>query len=318
METISSNSPLKETSTREIRVELDSESGFCPGVIRAVNSAEENLKHCGELYSLGAIVHNSSELERLSNSGLKIIDLNEMEQMHDATVLIRAHGEPPQTYALASKNNIKLIDCTCPVVLKLQEKIRNVYKEEGAQVLIFGKEGHAEVNGLVGQVGNDAIILDVINRSTIKNLDKIDWSRDLVIFSQTTKDPEDYSFLCNEIRKRTKKKLSVYDTICRQVSHRHKHLMDFASKHNIIIFVSGAESSNGKVLFDLCRSVNPHSYHIQRVDQIQAQWFNTLPNSGNSIVSIGVCGATSTPKWQLEEVVAYLKESKLLIPLYSL
>lgn len=323
METISSNSRLKGNNVSAISVELDSESGFCPGVIRAVDSAERNLKLCGELYSLGAIVHNSSELERLASSGLKIIGLDEMENMHDATVLIRAHGEPPQTYDLARKNNIRLIDCTCPVVLKLQEKIRNVYKEEGAQVLIFGKEGHAEVNGLVGQVGNDAIILDVLRggngqENVIRNIERIDWTRDLVIFSQTTKDPEDYAYLCEEIRKRSRKKLTVYDTICRQVAHRHEHLINFAAKHNVILFVSGAESSNGKVLYDLCKSVNPHSYHIQSIDQIQAQWFNSLSDSGEGSVSIGVCGATSTPKWQLEEVVAYLKESKLLIPLRDL
>ncbi len=298
-----------------LTVEIDSQSGFCNGVIRAINTAEKNLGNNG-LYSLGAIVHNSEELSRLNSIGLTVIDISQMERMKDTTVLIRAHGEPPQTYAIAEKNNITLIDCTCPVVLKLQEKIRNTYAaiKEGdgmGQIVIFGKEGHAEVNGLVGQVNGDATIADVADTCSFKGADKIDYTRPVYIFSQTTKDPKDYTTLCGMIianiaaaRKcslqEAEKHLIIHNTICRQVAQRHKDLAEFAKSHTVIVFVSGKESSNGKVLYDLCKGVNPHSYHIEHTGQINPQWFK----EGDSV---GICGATSTPKWQLENVAKYLQ-----------
>ncbi len=315
-----------------LKVEIDSHSGFCNGVIRAVNTAEKNLGN-NALYSLGAIVHNSEELDRLHNIGLTVIDIEQMKQMSNTTVLIRAHGEPPKTYKIAEQNNIKLIDCTCPVVLKLQDKIRETYNslkdsvdssEYGGQIVIFGKEGHAEVNGLTGQVNGDAVIVDVIHLNNtpdssaessdavlFKGVDKIDFHKPVYIFSQTTKDPKEYDLICSYINERIAqarkcplaeavKYMKVHNTICRQVAQRHSKLVEFAGSHSVVIFVSGKESSNGKVLYDLCKSVNPHSYHIQHTGQIDSSWF-----AEND--SVGICGATSTPKWQLEDVANYLQ-----------
>ncbi len=316
-----------------LKVEIDAHSGFCNGVIRAVNRAEENLGN-NALYSLGAIVHNSEELERLHNIGLTVIDIEQMKKMRNTTVLIRAHGEPPATYRIANENNIKLIDCTCPVVLKLQEKIRDTYNalksssnplENSAQIVIFGKEGHAEVNGLTGQVNGDAAIVDVIHIegmpepfeknedacSLVKGVEHIDFTRPVYIFSQTTKDPKEYDVVCRCIKERiadarrcsmmeAENYLKVHDTICRQVAQRHKNLAEFAKSHSVIVFVSGKESSNGKVLYELCRSVNKHSYHVQHTGQIDNSWFKEND-------SVGICGATSTPKWQLEDAANYLK-----------
>ena len=280
-----------------LAIEIDGESGFCYGVIRAVEKAEVRLKESGTLYSLGSIVHNNSELERLDSIGLEVIDINRMGELSDTTVLIRAHGEPPQTYELARQNNITLIDCTCPVVLKLQERIRDTYsKYPQHQIVIFGKIGHAEVNGLVGQVNGDATVVD-----SLESLDKIDFSKPIQIFSQTTKDPKEYDEICSAIKERilatggSLENVSVHDTICRQVARRHTNLAEFAKRHSVIVFISGKESSNGKVLYELCKSVNPRSYHIQTVDQINSRWFS----DGDSV---GICGATSTPKWQLEQV----------------
>lgn len=303
-----------------LNVEIDTQSGFCNGVIRAINTAEKNLGDNG-LYSLGAIVHNSEELGRLNSIGLKVIDIEQMKGMRDTTVLIRAHGEPPQTYEIAGQNNIKLIDCTCPVVLKLQEKIRDTYSEirqnhngPCGQIVIFGKEGHAEVNGLVGQVNGDAVIVDVIhtkNGVSFKGIEKIDCLRPVYIFSQTTKDPKEYVTICGKIRsnisqahnctlEEADRYIKIHNTICRQVAQRHENLVEFARRHSVIIFVSGKESSNGKVLYDLCKSVNKNSYHIQNTGQIELWWLKEND-------SVGICGATSTPKWQLENVAEYLK-----------
>ncbi len=300
-----------------LNVEIDSQSGFCYGVIRAINTAEKNLGGNG-LYSLGAIVHNNEELSRLNAIGLTVIDIEQMKQMRDTTVLIRAHGEPPKTYAIAKENNINLIDCTCPVVLKLQERIRETYRSIGGgsakaegQIVIFGKEGHAEVNGLVGQVNGDAIIVDVVHPSEFKGVNKINYSSDIYIFSQTTKDPKEYAQVCGKIcsniaqtrgctTKEAEKYMKVHNTICRQVAQRHENLVAFAKSHSTIVFVSGKESSNGKVLYDLCRSVNSNSYHIQKTSQIEKEWFK----EGDSV---GICGATSTPKWQLEEAALAIR-----------
>jgi len=284
-----------------LAIEIDEESGFCYGVIRAVEKAEFKLRESSTLYSLGAIVHNSSELERLNSKGLQVIDLEQMKRLSDTVVLIRAHGEPPQTYRLARENNISLIDCTCPVVLKLQARIRDTYANANGQIVIFGKTGHAEVNGLVGQANGDAIVVD-----GVKSLDKIDFSKPIYIFSQTTKDPKEYEEICEAIRERIigcggpVKDFHIHNTICRQVAQRHSNLAAFAKRHSVIVFISGKESSNGKVLYDLCKSVNPRSYHIQTTDQIDPQWFC----DGDSV---GICGATSTPKWQLEGGAEYIR-----------
>ncbi len=290
----------------KLKVEIDSRSGFCNGVIRAVKEAEDNLEKRRPLYSLGAIVHNNSELQRLHEQGLEIIDLDKMRNMNGGTVLIRAHGEPPSTYILARERGITLIDCTCPVVLKLQERIRNTYKEilqngNRGQIVIFGKENHAEVNGLVGQVESNAIVTDILPGGKIKGLEKIDFSRPVFIFSQTTKDPQEYESVCRAILEKMEDKdsLFIFDTICRQVAGRHANLARFAVNHDFILFVSGPDSSNGKVLFELCKSVNRRSYHIQEVGEIDASLFYDG-------ASVGICGATSTPKWQLENVAEYL------------
>lgn len=285
-----------------LSIEIDEESGFCYGVIRAVQKAELKLKDGGTLYSLGSIVHNNLELERLNNIGLEVIDFAQMKNLADTTVLIRAHGEPPQTYELAKRNNISLIDCTCPVVLKLQERIRNTYAGHNGQIVIFGKIGHAEVNGLVGQTNGEAIVVD-----SIESLGKVDFAKPLQIFSQTTKDPKEYEQICGVMKERivaaggSLENFKIHNTICRQVAQRHTNLVAFAKKHSVIVFISGKESSNGKVLYELCKSVNGRSYHIQNVAQIDAGWFR----DGDSV---GICGATSTPKWQLDGVAQFLGE----------
>lgn len=284
-----------------LSIEIDSESGFCYGVIRAVEKAELRLKESGTLYSLGSIVHNNSELERLNGKGLEVIDIERMANLKDTTVLIRAHGEPPATYTLARENNIELIDCTCPVVLKLQERIRETYSKCSGQIVIFGKIGHAEVNGLVGQTNGDAIVVD-----GIKSLEKIDCRKPVYIFSQTTKDPKEYEEVCNAIKEciiasgGSLDNFHVHNTICRQVSQRHTNLKAFAIRHSVIVFISGKESSNGKVLYELCKSVNPRSFHIQTKEQIQPEWFA----DGDSV---GICGATSTPQWQLDGVAEFIR-----------
>lgn len=276
----------------KLKVETDPSSGFCNGVVRAVCKAEEYLRHHDGLYSLGAIVHNKVELERLTSQGLRILTIDEVRDLHDDTLLIRAHGEPPSTYALAAANNIKIIDCTCPVVLQLQKQVREVYEKKhssGGQIVIFGKAGHAEVNGLVGQTDSTAIVV-----SGPDGISGIDFSRPVDLFSQTTKDPQEYAALCREFSARGSQ-VVCHDTICRQVASRHKSLVDFAAGHSLVLFVSGRESSNGKVLFDLCRSVNPRTWWVESPDDIDRSWF-----AAGDVV--GVCGATSTPGWQLEEI----------------
>lgn len=282
----------------KLHVEIDPRSGFCHGVVRAVEQAENYLRFNNRLYSLGAIVHNSAELERLKEKGLEIVSIADVEQLSDDVILVRAHGEPPQTYELARRNNLQVIDCTCPVVLKLQERVRETWermRESGGQVVIFGKKGHAEVNGLVGQTDGAAIVI-----SNLKEADDLDFSRPVALFSQTTKDPDEFQRIARHIRER-RPDADVNDTICRQVSQRHKSLVEFARRHTAILFVSGRESSNGKVLFELCRSVNPRTHWLENASQIEAAWFR----DGDSV---GICGATSTPKWQLEEIFLSLQD----------
>ena len=289
-----------------LKVEIDKRSGFCGGVIRAISRAEEFLdwNPSGRLYSLGAIVHNEAELKRLGDKGLVTIshdDIKSIVSPENETLLIRAHGEPPETYALARQAGINVIDCTCPVVLRLQESIKEAYSRKG-QIIIFGKIGHAEVLGLLGQVGGDAVVIENMDMllSALEN-GKILTDIPLEIFSQTTKSPVEYSDICKVLSGRAKAGLTVHNTICSQVASRHEELSSFALSHDVIIFVSGASSSNGKVLCDLCRSKNPRTYHISSPDEVDPSWF------GQDEL-VGVCGATSTPRWLLEEVACTIEK----------
>lgn len=282
----------------KLTVEIDPRSGFCNGVVRAVRQAENYLEYNSRLCSLGAIVHNAAELERLKKKGLEIISIAEVANLRNDVLLVRAHGEPPETYALARRNGLQVIDCTCPVVLRLQERVRETWQRlrgVGGQVVIFGKKGHAEVNGLVGQTGGEAIVIGSLAEAAA-----IDFSRPVALFSQTTKDPDEFRRIAACIRA-GRSDAEVYDTICRQVAQRHKSLVAFAGSHSVILFVSGKESSNGKVLFDLCRSVNPRTYWVENASQIDLAWFR----DGDSA---GICGATSTPQWQLEEIFVSLQD----------
>ena len=288
-----------------LKVEIDPGSGFCGGVIRAITKAEDYLSQGGRLYSLGAIVHNEAELKRLGSQGLVTVDC--LEQVPDeGTVLIRAHGEPPATYKAARKRSLNVIDCSCPVVLQLQGRIRDAYArlhENGlhGQVLIFGRVGHAEVLGLLGQVNGDALVIENTAMLTeALESGQIDLSQPVEIFSQTTKSPSEYDAICQMLRERGAR-LTVHNTICAQVASRHKKLAAFAREHDVIVFVSGRSSSNGKVLSDLCRRENPHTYLIGSPSEINPNWF-----TGSS--TVGVCGATSTPKWLLEEVGSVIEQ----------
>ena len=280
-----------------LTIEIDPRSGFCNGVVRAIRQAENYLEYNSRLCSLGAIVHNTEELERLKKKGLEILSIDDLEQLHNDVILVRAHGEPPSTYALARRNGLQVIDCTCPVVLKLQERVRETWQRLrplGGQVLIFGKKGHAEVNGLVGQTEGEAVVIGNLEEAAT-----LDYTHPVALFSQTTKDPLEFSRISDYVRRR-RPDAEVYDTICRQVAQRHKSLVSFARNHSPILFVSGRESSNGKVLFELCRSVNPRTYWLENASQIDLSWFS----DGDRV---GICGATSTPKWQLEEIFIYLQ-----------
>lgn len=311
-------------------VDIDSNSGFCAGVIRAIGKAEEYLKDGDKrLYSLGAIVHNDAELGRLVKQGLVTVDKDDLNEMVDArgeVLLIRAHGEPPQTYRTAESLGFSIIDCTCPVVLRLQEHIRNAYGRMAGkgQIIIFGKIGHAEVLGLIGQTDGTAIVVEntlmldeFIENGTIR----LDIPTE--VFSQTTKSPAEYSRLCarleeemaryNELsieRFKGRGLLVINETICQQVATRHERLSKFALDHDIIIFVSGKASSNGKVLCDLCKSLNIRTYHIDSVEEIKREWFRADDR-------VGVCGATSTPKWLLEDVAAHILDLNRYVPAWE-
>ena len=277
--------------------EIDPDSGFCHGVVRAVDKAEEFLAGGGRLYSLGAMVHNTAEIARLADKGLVTIDLDGLRQLGGGdTVLIRAHGEPPSTYELARERDVTLIDCTCPVVLKLQRDIAAVWHGVaalGGTVVIFGKRGHAEVNGLVGQTGGNAVVIE-----NLSEIDTLDFSHHIELFSQTTSDPAEYQALKEACLARTSD-ITVHDTICRQVVGRHRKLATFAAAHDVILFVSGRESSNGKVLFELCRQHNPRTYWVDSPDCVRPEWLTDAR-------SVGITGATSTPRWQLEAVASQL------------
>jgi len=289
-----------------MNIEIDSGSGFCFGVVHAIQMAENEVEKHETLYCLGEIVHNNVEVERLKAKGLIIIDHKQFNQLHNCKVLIRAHGEPPETYQIAQQNNIQLIDATCPVVLKLQNKIKEGFdsiNKLNGQVLIYGKQGHAEVNGLVGQTDGKAIVVE-----SVADLEKIDFTRPVHIFSQTTKSVEGFANITSEIRRRMIEAQGLAnihfvsnDTICRQVSHRDKQLRAFAKKHDIIVFVSGIQSSNGKVLYEICKQENQRTYFVSDIHEIEQNWFK--PSD-----SVGICGATSTPRWLMEKIYNELHE----------
>ncbi len=274
-------------------VEIDEKSGFCFGVVTAIKKAETELSASGSLYCLGDIVHNSNEVERLQSCGLKTITHTDLEELRDVKVLLRAHGEPPSTYSVASRNNIEIIDATCPVVLKLQQRIKEAYTSgDKRQIVIYGQIGHAEVNGLVGQTEGTAIVVEGVN-----DLGRLDYSRDVYLYSQTTKSLEGFNKIIEEIDSRLLNGAQLYsfDTICRQVAGRVEHLREFASNHEVVIFVAGAKSSNGKILYGHCRSVNTSSHLVADEKELRREW---LINAK----SIGICGATSTPRRLMEQV----------------
>ena len=278
-----------------MKITIDKNSGFCFGVVYAIEMAENILETEDHLYCLGDIVHNDMEVERLKKIGLKIIKHKELKKLKNVSVLIRAHGEPPETYKLALKNNLKLIDASCPVVLKLQNQIKKGYKEIkdiDGQVIIYGKKGHAEVIGLIGQTNGKAIVVE-----NIDDVKKIDFSKPISIYSQTTKSPKSYSKIINEIRKKSNKDLQfvVKDTLCRQVSGREPQLKNFSKENQVIIFVSGRKSSNGRMLYESCKKVNKRSYFISDSNELNSDWFI-------KIKSVGICGATSTPLWLMQKV----------------
>lgn len=285
-----------------IDIEIDKNSGFCFGVVYAIEKAETNLNKNKKIFCIGDIVHNSEEIKRLEKKGLITINHNQLEELENETVLIRAHGEPPETYKTILKNNLKIIDASCPVVLKLQCKIKNGYekiKSSDGQIVIFGKKGHAEVNGLVGQTNNNAIII-----SSLDEIERIDFNKDIIIFSQTTKNLDDFRNLVAAIEKRTKEtgvRFEYHDTICRQVSNREKKIREFCRKKDLVLFVSGKKSSNGKVLFKVCEESNSNSYKISSIDEIDKKWFH-------NVETIGICGATSTPLWLMEEVKCFIEK----------
>ena len=277
-----------------MKVEIDLESGFCFGVLSAIGKAEEELRSSDELYCLGDIVHNGIECERLQGLGLKTINHEQFSTLKGAKVLLRAHGEPPLTYSTAKKNGITLIDATCPVVLKLQQRIHRQDKEldpETQQIIIFGQKGHAEVLGLVGQTDGTATVIE-----SADEMDRIDFSKDIFLYSQTTKSAASYNQLIEKITERLPagRKFIHNNTVCGQVSHRRENIREFAIRHDVILFVSGRKSSNGKVLFNECLNVNPKTYLIESKEDID---FSKLEGAG----SVGICGATSTPKWLMEE-----------------
>ena len=303
-----------------LTVDIDSNSGFCAGVIRAIGKAEEFLANNAgsekNLYSLGAIVHNDAELSRLVAKGLVTIDKEDLEEMVNAdgeSLLIRAHGEPPQTYVQAESLGFSIIDCTCPVGLKLQQGRKEAYvrqQEKGeGQIIIFGKIGHAEVLGLIGQTDGNAIVVEnipMLDELIKEGAVRLDIPTE--VFSQTTKSPAEYTMLCNRLKDACcEGVVNVHETICSQVATRHDRLSKFALEHDVILFVSGKASSNGKVLCDLCKSLNIRTYHIDSDTEIKREWFRADDK-------VGVCGATSTPKWLLEEVAQHVLDLNKYVP----
>ena len=280
-----------------LNIEIDEGSGFCFGVTTAIRKAEEELSKGTQLYCLGDIVHNGMECERLRQMGLITIDHKQMAHLHHATVLLRAHGEPPETYELARRNDIEIIDATCPVVLQLQKRIKQQYSLTShpspltSQIVIFGKKGHAEVLGLVGQTHSDAIVIE-----TFDEVKKLDFSHDIYLYSQTTKSLDEFHRIIDYIQQHISPDATFksFDTICRSVANRMPNISQFATRHDLILFVCGRKSSNGKVLFNECLRVNPNAHLIEGPDEIDPSWLD-------GIHTVGICGATSTPKWLMEQ-----------------
>ena len=286
---------MEDTST----IEIDEGSGFCFGVVTAIEKAEAALAGDAELYCLGDIVHNSDEVKRLADKGMTTITHDDLDRLHDVRVLLRAHGEPPATYAVARKNGISIIDATCPVVLRLQQRIKESYREgaeRGRQIVIYGKPGHAEVNGLVGQTDGNAIVVQGMG-----DLGNIDYSRDVDLYSQTTMSLSGFKEVIAEIERRMQPGATFrsFDTICRQVANRVDSLRRFASEHDLVLFVSGKKSSNGKFLYSECHGVNPSTRLISDENDINPDWLK-------GIKRIGICGATSTPRWLMERVKVHI------------
>ena len=288
-----------------MQVVIDKKSGFCFGVVYAIQMAEDILTVEDSLYCLGDIVHNDKEVDRLNDMGLHIIDHEKFKTLKDCKVLIRAHGEPPATYKLALKNNIQLLDASCPVVLKLQHQIKEGHKDikdiEG-QIVIYGKDGHAEVTGLVGQTKGEAIIV-----YSDEDLNKINFKKPIYLYSQTTKSPQAFADIVAKIKLRIvdagseeEIKFIVHDTLCSQVSRKEPHLKNFSMENDVVIFVSGTKSSNGKMLYSTCKKENPNTYFISDVDELNESWFNDA-------IKVGVCGATSTPRWLMEKVALQIE-----------
>ncbi|MCI6893878.1 MAG: 4-hydroxy-3-methylbut-2-enyl diphosphate reductase [Bacteroidales bacterium] len=281
-------------------IEIDNGSGFCFGVVTAIRKAEEEINKSGHLYCLGDIVHNSNEVERLQKIGLETITHEQMNELHNVKVLLRAHGEPPATYQMAQRNNIEIIDATCPVVLQLQKRIHTTYHEtpgdEHPQIVIYGKKGHAEVNGLVGQTDGNALVIE-----SVDEVDKIDFSRNIYLYSQTTKSLQGFTKIVNEIQSRVAEGVEFrsFDTICRRVANRIPQIKEFAKSHDVILFVCGSKSSNGRILYEECHRVNPMSYLISNEEEINLDWFVGKEH-------IGICGATSTPMWLMNRVKDFL------------
>ncbi|MBE6177158.1 MAG: 4-hydroxy-3-methylbut-2-enyl diphosphate reductase [Rikenellaceae bacterium] len=280
-----------------MQIEIDDKSGFCFGVVRAISEAEKALDQGGTVYSLGDIVHNRMEVQRLEARGLKTIAHDQMASLGGSRLFIRAHGEPPKTYRVAKELGIEIIDATCPVVAKLQERVVRAHEAMqaiGGQVVILGKRGHAEVVGLTGQVEAQTIVIE-----GEQDLDQIDFSRPIYLLSQTTQSIALFNRLGEVIRQRAQdpERVTLLDTICRQVSGREQHLAAFAARFDVVLFVCGRKSSNGKVLYEVCRAANARTYNIEEASELQAAWFD-------GAATVGICGATSTPKWLMEEVAA--------------
>lgn len=284
-------------------IEIDQQSGFCFGVINAIKHAERALEDdARELYSLGDIVHNSEEVDRLESKGMQTIDYEKFKALEGKRVLFRAHGEPPEVYKWAKERRIELVDATCPVVVNLQKKIRNKYlqlKDVGGQIVIYGKKGHAEVNGLVGQTNGEAIIIQYD-----EDIERVDFSRPVALFSQTTQSLTGFGELIEKMKSRMHEGVAFdyTDTICRQVSNRIPHIQEFAGQHELVVFVAGKKSSNGKVLFAYAEQGNPRSVFVSGAGDVTPEMLYPLPKT------IGICGATSTPMWQMQEVEARIRE----------
>lgn len=285
-----------------MQVTIDEYSGFCFGVTSAIEAAERELQK-GQLFCLGDIVHNGQEVERLDKLGLETIDYDDLRTLHNVRVLLRAHGEPPSTYHIARRNNIDIIDASCPVVLHLQKRIRETYqslhgKNTGAQIVIFGKKGHAEVIGLEGQTNNTAIVIE-----HIADLNKIDFTRPIYLFSQTTKSVEEFETIVEEIKKRSAAHFEYHNTICKNVANRVKRLQAFAQSNDVVIFVGGQKSSNAKVLYNNCLEVNPSTIFVSSTEDITTDILQLCHQAER----VGICGATSTPKWLMENVKQHIE-----------